>query len=263
MSSEAISHRKPKISPVQILNSGGASRVVLVCEHACNTIPNKYSSLGLSTEICESHVAWDPGALAVARLLSEQLDAVLIAGTISRLVYDCNRPPSAPDAMPARSEVFDIPGNINLGDREKTDRVTRIYHPFRDALAAEISKKPSASVLATIHSFTPIYMGQARAVEIGILHDDDSRMADEMLRIAPSFTDHKVMRNQPYGPKDGVTHTLKTHGIANNLFNVMLEIRSDLIATETQQRRVAKDIGGMLTATLHSLEQPSRQRAAL
>lgn len=263
MSSDAISHEKSGISPVRISNSGGAARVVLVCEHAQNSIPIEYSNLGLNTEIRESHVAWDPGALAVASLLSEQLDAVLVAGTISRLVYDCNRPPDAPDAMPAQSEIFDIPGNIDLGDQEKADRIQRIYQPFRDAVAGQTLQSRGRSALVTIHSFTPVYMGQARAVEIGILHDDDTRLADEMLQIALKFTDHKVLRNQPYGPQDGVTHTLKTHGIANNLLNVMLEIRSDLITTKAQQRRVASQIGGILAQALHSLEQPSHQRAAL
>ena len=91
-----------------VKNTNGSSSIVIVCEHASSDIPASFNSLGVSQEARKSHAAWDPGALAVAIRLSEQLDAALIAGAVSRLVYDCNRPPDAPDAMPSKSEIFDI-----------------------------------------------------------------------------------------------------------------------------------------------------------
>ena len=38
-----------------------------------------------------AHIAWDPGALAVARRMAEALDATLVESCVSRLVVDCNR----------------------------------------------------------------------------------------------------------------------------------------------------------------------------
>ena len=35
--------------------------------------------------------------------------------------------------------------------------------------------------VVTVHSFTPVHFGEPRAVELGILHDEDSRLADGML----------------------------------------------------------------------------------
>lgn len=218
---------------------------MLVCEHAAHHIPAPFRNLGLSEETGISHAAWDPGAMGVAQRLSGLLDAALVAGTVSRLVYDCNRPPSAPDAMPARSEVIDIPGNVGLTPEERNARAQMIYAPFQAAVANRLLGTQSP-VLITIHSFTPIFHGQFREVEVGVLHDTDSRLADAMLRTASRHTACNVQRNQPYGPEHGVTHTLKEHALPAGYLNVMLEIRNDLIRTEAQQGAMADMIAAWI-----------------
>ncbi len=95
-------------------NNGGQSDFLLVCEHASNRFPKEYGSLGLNAGARIAHIAWDPGALGLARGLSRLLDACLVRATVSRLIYDLNRPPHAPGAMPAKSEVYDVPGNADL-----------------------------------------------------------------------------------------------------------------------------------------------------
>lgn len=216
---------------VQISRATARSAIVLVCEHASSHIPVPLNDLGLSLAARQSHVAWDPGALGVATTMAQELDAVLVASTVSRLVYDCNRPPDAPDAMPARSETYDIPGNVGLTQADKQDRFARYYDPFRDAVAAEIARREDP-VIVTIHSFTPVFHGEPRRVELGVVHDDDSRLADALLEISQEYD---ARRNAPYGPEDGVTHTLKEHAIKAGHLNVMFEIRSDLIADDAAQ----------------------------
>ncbi|GIT85241.1 N-formylglutamate amidohydrolase [Roseobacter sp. OBYS 0001] len=221
---------------VEVLNASGASDIVLVCEHASAFIPTALNDLGLSAEARHSHAAWDPGAKAVACEMARQLDAPLVASKVSRLVYDCNRPPDAPSAMPERSEVFDIPGNKNLTRNDRETRVARYYTPFFDRLKQVLSTKPDP-VVVTIHSFTPIYQGIQREVEVGILHDQDTRLADAMLE-AETGT-FVTRRNDPYGPADGVTHTLKEHALPQGRRNVMIEIRNDLIETADAQTSMA------------------------
>lgn len=226
---------------IQIVNPNATSSIVLVCEHAAHDIPASFENLGLSAEAGKSHVAWDPGAMAVAQHMAVVLDAALVAATVSRLVYDCNRPPEALDAMPFRSEIVDIPGNVSLPDQEKSRRTQIYYEPFRRALSEQI-QRTNTPVIVTIHSFTPIYHGEKRSVEIGVLHDIDTRLVDAMLETASQHTQADVQRNQPYGPEHGVTHTLKEHALPNGHLNVMLEIRNDLIQTETQQHAMAQMI---------------------
>lgn len=238
---------------VDVSRRDGASPIVLVCEHAGHYVPAELGDLGLSAKARFSHIAWDPGAMGVALAMSEALDAVLVSSNISRLVYDCNRPPDAPDAMPAQSEAYKIPGNANLSDADKQARVAAYYEPFRDTLAAEIAYK-DAPVIVTVHSFTPIYNGLQRDVEVGVLHDQDSRLADALLGVADGYN---VQRNTPYGPEDGVTHTLTCHAGPGGHLNVMLEVRNDLIATEADQIAMGQTLAGWLTKALALIGAPS------
>ena len=239
--------------PVALENASARGRIILVCEHASRLLPKSLGTLGLSQEALASHIAWDPGALAVARRMAKSLDATLIFQRFSRLVYDCNRPPESPAAMPEKSEVFDGPGNAGLDQAARDARTEALYLPFREKLAGLVKSRIAdgrAPVIVTMHSFTPVYFGKPREVEIGILHDADTRIADGMLAAAKSVGLYAVRRNEPYGPEDGVTHTLREHGLANGLPNVMIEVRNDLIRDEVGQGVVADYLAGLLTESL-------------
>ncbi len=237
---------------VTVVNRDAAGSVLLVCEHASNRLPLSLGTLGLPQEALMAHIAWDPGALPVAVRMAENLNATLVHQNFSRLAYDCNRPPEAADSVPAKSEVFEIPGNAGLTEAQRQQRVAEIYAPFKETLDAVIRQRKAEgrqTLLVTIHSFTPVYNGVPRSVEIGILNDVDCRLADGMLATgkAGSFD---IRRNEPYGPEDGVTHTLKVHGLANGLPNVMIEIRNDLIADAASQIRIADYLTGVLAQSL-------------
>lgn len=240
----------------EVVNAGGVSPILLVCEHASNAIPERYDMLGIDPEVAVSHVAWDPGAYAISRGLSERLDAALVASRVSRLVYDCNRPPESPAAMPEKSEIHEIPGNRGLTAEQKRERTENIYHPFRDTLSDIIYTSEHLRALVTIHSFTPIYHGARRDLHLGILHDEDTRLADSMLEIADRFTALDVRRNEPYGPQNGVAHTLIEHGERNGLPNVMIEIRNDLLAAEQDRVIVSDLLAKWLTAACETLGIP-------
>ncbi|RKE84268.1 N-formylglutamate amidohydrolase [Rhizobium sp. AG855] len=241
---------------VAVENANASGAVVLVCEHASSVLPLAAGTLGLTAEALASHIAWDPGALAVARLLSEKLDAVLIHQRFSRLVYDCNRPPESPAAMPEKSEIYEIPGNKDLSVAERYARTAAIYVPFHDRVSAELARRSGEgrpAVLVTVHSFTPVYFGKPRAVEIGILHDADSRLADAMLDGAAKTGRYRVERNSPYGPEDGVTHTLRLHALPAGHANVMIEVRNDLIANSVDQEVMADYLAGLIADAVSSV----------
>jgi predicted N-formylglutamate amidohydrolase len=237
---------------VNVHNANGRHRVVLVCEHASAYIPEQVKNLGLSAEAASSHIAWDPGAAVTARYLSEYLDAVLVEGAVSRLLYDCNRPPESPGAMVERSELYDVPGNTGLTPAQRQQRVDAYYKPFTETLSSALQNHHSKPVLVTVHSFTPVYNGVPRDLDIGILHDTDADLANAMLNVAGGYI---IKRNEPYGPEDGVTHTLLKHGIANQYANVMIEIRNTLIATDSECRVVAQAIGGWINESLKHLPE--------
>ncbi|TCU25478.1 putative N-formylglutamate amidohydrolase [Rhizobium azibense] len=233
----------------------GKSPLLVICEHASRALPEQLGDLGLSEEALNSHIAWDPGALAVARAISTALDATLVFQRFSRLIYDCNRPPESPGAMPETSEIYAIPGNRNLSAKERQARTEALYRPFHDAVRDLIKDRQARgqeTVIVTVHSFTPVYNGKERAVELGILHDADSRLADRMLAAAADAPLYKTERNEPYGPEDGVTHTLILHGLSNGLRNVMIEVRNDLISEDVGQGVMADYLTGLLQQSLEA-----------
>lgn len=249
---------------VEIRHRQAEGPVVLLCEHASHHIPEHYHGLGLDPAHRRSHAAWDPGARDLALALSALLDAPLVASRVSRLVYDCNRPPEADSAMPERSEIVEVPGNRELTKDQRAARVEAVYRPFCEAVSrvlAERAARDLPTVLLTIHSFTPTFHGRVREVEVGILHDADPRMADAMLSQAHRLPHRCIRRNDPYGPEDGVTHSLKRHGIGNGLANVMIEIRNDLLATLDEADAMARELMQLIQPALESLgvECPSRE----
>lgn len=230
-------------SPVETVNPNGSADVVLICEHAANRIPKALQGLGIDPETHRSHVAWDPGAAEVARAMAEQLDAPLFLQRFSRLVYDCNRPVFADSAVPAVSERYSIPGNNGLDSAARADRQAAIYLPFRDRVAALVRGRIDAGrppMIVTVHTFTPVFQGTQRTTELGVLHDADARLADAVLALLTADSALQVRRNDPYGPEDGVTHTLKVQALGHGLPNVMFEIRSDLVADAQAQRAFAE-----------------------
>ena len=92
----------------------GRSNFVIVVDHASARIPRSLSDLGVPQSELQRHIAWDIGALAVARYVSEALDAPMVAQNYSRLVIDCNRDPKVATSIPTVSESTEIPGNIEL-----------------------------------------------------------------------------------------------------------------------------------------------------
>lgn len=233
-----------------IVNPRGSAPVCLVCEHASAAIPSSLGALGLADGDRFSHAVWDIGAEALARVLSAQIDAPLVLARFSRLVYDCNRPPERPDAMPSRTETIDIPGNLNLGNLDRAQRTREIYDVFHATLAATINAFGAPPALVTIHSFTPAWFGQARSTELGLLHDDDPALARAMLAAADRSL--RTEMNQPYSASDGVTHTLARHATTRGLLNVMIEVRNDLLHDDTGVSRIAAVLERMLALGLRN-----------
>ena len=237
-------------------NESGTSPIVLVCEHASCMFPPRWGDLGLSAEQRRAHIAWDPGALGLARGLSARLDAALVHAPVSRLIYDCNRAPDQAGAMAVRSEVHVIPGNQALTPEERLARTEAVYLPFQATLHGLLMRRLARgreTALVTIHSFTPVWHGQARAVEFGVIHDADDRLAQAILAEARSRTGLRVGLNEPYSAADDVTHTLRVQATPYGLMNAMLEIRNDLIADAAAEEAMSDTLAPVIRAALQSL----------
>lgn len=220
----------------RIDHAEGRAPLLVICEHASNHLPVPYGTLGLTPSERESHIAWDPGALGVARHLARLLDAPLAHATVSRLLIDLNREPGAPDSIAALSERTAVPGNADLPEAERARRVDAIYHPFHGAIDAFLSSRPHATrAVVSVHSFTPVYRDVARPWHVGLIHDVDDRLARHVAAGLSRDPALVVALNVPYTPADRVFHTLDRHAVRRGLAPLMIEIRNDLIRGPEQQ----------------------------
>lgn len=236
--------------PVEVTGIGGKAPLVIVCEHASNDIPSSLAHLGLSHAALLSHVAWDIGAYDVAKCLSAVLDAPLVAGSISRLVYDCNRPLEANDCILCQTDIHQIPGNFDLSAEDRKTRYDRVHTPFHaqlsEVIEAQIERSSQPVSLVTIHSFTAVYHKKIRDLDIGFICSETEDLASTAFDVETGRNVYRVAFNEPYSAADGVTHTLKKHAEPRHLNSVMIEIRNDLIHTPDTAEKMALHISDTL-----------------
>ncbi|MEZ5801248.1 MAG: hypothetical protein R3D29_13240 [Nitratireductor sp.] len=87
-----------------------------------------------------------------------------------------------------------------------------------------------------------------------MLHDADPRMALAMADHLKAVSAHETRLNEPYGPQDGVTHTLKEHALPRAIANVMIEIRNDLLADADSVNAIAVLLADAISAANSRME---------
>ncbi len=241
-------------SVIGIENRDGKSDILLICEHGGNTFPVCLGQLGLSDQATTRHFAWDIGALDVAKILVDILDATLIHQIYSRLVCDCNRKPTAPSFIAEFGEELTIPGNLNISDAERDMRIREIWNPFHDYInefLAQRQRDGRVSIVISIHSFTPVFREQRRSIEIGLLCDRDRRLSDKLYGYLKPIMATGVAMNVPYFMSRETDFTIPVHGEDRGLLCAEIEIRNDLIADSSGANKWALLLADAINASLH------------
>lgn len=235
-----------KAGAVDVIDHGVRSPLLLICEHASNSIPDGWGTLGLSADELRGHIAWDIGAADITRMLARRLRATAILAGYSRLFIDCNRAPERQDAIPAVSDGVSVPGNRDLGDDERALRREIAFTPVHETISALAERHlvhHAAPVLVSIHSFTPVMEGIERPWGIGVLWNEcdalGNALADHLEAAADGLPDMPTGRNAPYSAKTFPAYTLETHGRQRGLPNIALEIRNDLAGNADAAAHIA------------------------
>jgi predicted N-formylglutamate amidohydrolase len=229
---------------------GGSDFVILV-DHASRRIPGQLGTLGLPDSELARHIAWDIGALAVARAVSDALDATMIAQNYSRLVIDCNRDPVSESAIPTLAELTPIPGNHDLSAVARRARIDEVFAPYHDhirALLDERERQGRRTILIAQHSMTDLFKGQRREMQAAVLYNRDPRFAVPLRDALTRASGSLVADNDPYAMDDTSDFTLPRHGEQRGLPHVGIEIRQDLITDEAGQQRWAGHVAAALQA---------------
>jgi predicted N-formylglutamate amidohydrolase len=242
--------------PPPVLEFGlqGRSNFVIVVDHASRRIPRRLHDLGLPASELQRHIAWDIGALGVARQVAAALDAPLLAQNYSRLVIDCNRDPKVPTSIPRQSEAVDVPGNRDLSDADIALRRIEIFEPYHQRIRALLDERAAArrpTILVAQHSMTNIYHGVRRDMHAAVLYNRDRRFAGLVLDRLRREAGLTIADNEPYFVSDDTDYTIPRHGEARGLPHVEIEIRQDLVGDEAGQAEWARRI----TRALKDAEQ--------
>ena len=226
-------------TPVVAIPGGLDGGLLLLCDHASNATPARYGRLGLAEPEFERHIAFDIGAATVTRTMAAILRAPALLTTFSRLLIDPNRGADDPTLVMRVSDGAIVPGNARIGSDEVSRRIERYWRPYRDSIDGMLDAMLATGVVpavVSIHSFTPSMKGVARPWHVGLLWDNDPRLALPLLHalgcepdLQPS--DRLVGDNEPY---DGALpgDTMDTHATRRGLANVLIEVRQDLISDE-------------------------------
>ncbi|MDH5382574.1 MAG: N-formylglutamate amidohydrolase [Cyclobacteriaceae bacterium] len=220
--------------------------IIVTCEHAGNHIPDDYKHLFAEEEnVLGTHKGWDIGALSIAQAISKELDAELYYTEISRLLVECNRSINTPDLFSKFTESLDF--------EEKKKIMDLYYYPYRNKVEEAIAKavKNTTVVHLSIHSFTPIWNGNERKVDIGLLFDDDRD--DEFkfcenwkTSLENTFGNMSIKYNEPYhGKEDGFTTHLRQKYSENQYLGIELEVNQKWVYNSVS-KRIASTLKGLI-----------------
>ena len=220
--------------PFELHNEGGGRPCLLICDHASAAIPKILGDLGLDAGQRRRHIAWDIGIAEVTRRLANLLNAPAVLSGYSRLVIDCNRHLEDPSSIAQESDDVPVPGNRRLDAAARAARAEACFWPYHHAITGQIRRMREAGrppALISLHSFTPVMQGFERPWHIGVLWNNDGRLAIPMLAGLGRDPAICVGDNEPYDGRVGRGYGVAMHGEREALAHVLLELRQDLIDT--------------------------------
>lgn len=244
--------------PVGYVERDTASPFVVICDHAGKLIPQALGDLGLPPEEIGRHIGIDIGALAVAERVAARLDAPLVYQRYSRLVVDCNRIPSAADAMAEIADGTPVPGNQGLDARARRMRQTEILEPYHRRITALLDARAAAgrpTLLVSIHSFTPSLRARpaARPWQVGLCWHRDDRLSRLVVAELRKEEGLLVGENEPYGVNMEADYSIPFHGERRGLPYVEFEVRQDLLPDEAAAEEWAERLARVLRAAAERL----------
>lgn len=220
---------------------------VFTCEHATNLLP-EWRADPADQPLLDDHWGWDIGAADLTRALVALTGSCGVLSRFSRLVCDPNRAPDEPSFVVEEVDGHRFSFNRSVDATERDRRQVR----YADAYHAEVDRTVrvrgagDAPVrLCSIHSFTPLYLGRRRPMEVGVLFDAHD---EEAWRLEGALDEQgfEVALNAPYSGYDGLIYAAQRHGRAHDLVYLELEVRHDLIDSNEKAHAIAERIARAL-----------------
>jgi predicted N-formylglutamate amidohydrolase len=209
--------------------------VVLTCEHASARLPDGWRWHEGDERLKSTHWAFDPGAREIVHQLSAHLGAPAVLSRFTRLLADPNRAEDAPDLFRRLADGSPVELNRAIAEGDRERRLRGFHRPYHDAMSAAVEASP-AELIVSVHTFTPNYEGEARAVEVGVLfnHEEELAVALQAEVLALGLD---VRLNEPYSGKAGLIYAADRHAEAHGRRAIELEVRQDLAVSSDFRSR--------------------------
>jgi predicted N-formylglutamate amidohydrolase len=207
--------------------------IFLTCEHASDRLPGPWQWPVQDTRLLGTHWAFDLGAREVTLELAAALRASAVLSRFTRLLVDPNREEQHRDLFRGSAEGAEILLNRALDPRQREVRLSRYYRPFHVAVDRALAQT-RAPILLSVHSFTPLYEGVTREVQLGVLFNKEEAAAERLVdALSRSF--EGVARNEPWSGRDGLIFSAESHAERHGRIPLEIEVRQDL-ATDPAYR---------------------------
>ncbi|MBX3181706.1 MAG: N-formylglutamate amidohydrolase [Polyangiaceae bacterium] len=230
----------------EVARVGAATRVIFSAEHASNRLPDGWRWPEADLALADSHWAWDPGVRELCLELTERLRTTAVLARFSRLLADPNRPEGHPELFRKEADGAPVALNQALSDEEIERRLERCYRPYHARLDGEVARHP-APLCFSIHSFTPVYQGTPRTLELGVLFNEEVALA-ESLAAHLGQAGYDVRLNEPYSGKAGLIYSIEQPARRHGRRALELEARSDLLTDGAFRSRLLERLAEWLLA---------------
>jgi len=212
------------------------NEVVITCEHAFNVLPDEYSwTEHDKRHFVDEHWGYDIGAFDMADAMAKELKCVFVHSLYSRLLIDTNRSIAADTLFRKSGDGQELDLNKNLTHEEEQKRIKKYFLCYYQAIR-EISTKVNPTYILSVHSFTPMYEGQPRSLEVGVLHAHESTDFALNLNEGMKNKGYRSEANQPYDgfKTQDVVKALVSAKRGSRRQGITFEFRNDLLSNKEE-----------------------------
>jgi len=210
------------------------NQVVVTCEHAFNVLPDEYSwTEHDKRHFVDEHWGYDIGAFDMADALAKELKCVFVHSVYSRLLVDTNRSIVADTLFRKSGDGYILDLNKDMTYEEEQKRIKKYFLCYYEAIR-QVSTKVNPDYILSIHSFTSMYEGQPRSLEVGVLYGHESTDFANDLNEGMNNKGYRSEANKPYdGLKtQDVVKSLVSNKKGSNRQGITFEFRNDILANK-------------------------------
>lgn len=233
-------------------------QLIITCEHAGNEVPEEYRHLfEHSPETLQTHRAIDIGALELTNTIAKKMEQEAYLHTVTRLLVDLNRSVQSPTLF------SEFTKGESLSVRE--DIFEKYYRPHREKVQEKIEdiiSQGKQAIHVGIHTFTPIWNGRKRNVDVGFLYDPTRKEEQHFCQqwrqeLSAYSSELRLEMNKPYrGTMDGFTTYLRRNYASDKYIGMEIEVNQRFTdrSLKEEWKKLQAGVSDTLQATLEKLD---------